>query len=101
MALFSKKPEKTPDPAPSAPAPSVAADPPPHQRQAQNSAAEAPSVAPGGGLMSLGEIVSLMLRSNQFRALPLGAVGALLEPAFASGQFLVVRVANEAGVHAP
>jgi hemolysin-activating ACP:hemolysin acyltransferase len=100
MALFSKKPDKAAQPAPSAaapaaPAPDGAAG---AQRAARaDGAAEQPMIASGGGTASLGEIISLMTRSAHFRAMPLGVIATLLRPAFANGQFMIVRTTSSAG----
>jgi hemolysin-activating ACP:hemolysin acyltransferase len=104
MALFSKKPDK-PEAAPSAPQPSApAARPAPPQPQAAagNGASEEAMVLPASdGLLSLGEIVSLMLRSSHFRSLPLGAIASLIGPAFSGGQYVIARAKNEAGAQVP
>jgi hemolysin-activating ACP:hemolysin acyltransferase len=50
---------------------------------------------------SLGEIISLMMRSRLFCSQPLGSIAAVLNPAFANGQYVIGRAKNEAGVHTP
>lgn len=83
MALFSKNSDKkteAPQPAPAAPAaaPAPAAEPPKPEAVAQ-------------GVQVLGEIASVMMRSPNFQNMPLGAFGALVTPALAANQFVVVR----------
>ncbi len=47
-------------------------------------------------LMSFGEIVSVLMRSQQFRALSLADVEALVVPAVMTGQFLVAEAQSKA-----
>ena len=91
---------------PSAPAPSAAAGanarPSPQQANASDGAAEQAVVLPAAdGLLSLGEIISLMMRSTHFRTLPLAAISALIGPAFSCGQYVIARAKNEAGAQVP
>ena len=46
-------------------------------------------------LLSFGEIVSVLMRSPQFRAMPLTEVEALVVPAVMSGQFLVAEAQSK------
>ena len=46
-------------------------------------------------LMSFGEIVSVLMRSPQFRGMPLQEVEALVVPAVMSGQFLVAEAQSK------
>jgi hemolysin-activating ACP:hemolysin acyltransferase len=104
MALFSKKPDnKGSDGGQRAPQPSAAPAPRPAAPSPTNQAgAEENVVLPAtDGHKSLGEIVSLMIRSQHFRGMPLGAIAALLGPAFGNGQFVIARAKNEAGAQVP
>ena len=47
-------------------------------------------------LMSFGEIVSVLMRSPQFKSLPLGEIEALVVPAVTTGQFLVAEAQSKA-----
>jgi hemolysin-activating ACP:hemolysin acyltransferase len=47
-------------------------------------------------LMAFGEIVSVLMRSPQFRTLPLGEVETLVVPAVVTGQFLVAEAQSKA-----
>jgi hemolysin-activating ACP:hemolysin acyltransferase len=42
-----------------------------------------------------------MMRTQLFRSLPLGAISTLLDPAFASGQYVIGRAKNAAGAQIP
>lgn len=90
MALFSKKSAKPTDRP--ATAPKAAAGAP---------AADLAALASRNALLSLGEIVSLMMRTPYFRTLPLAQVQALVVPAVSCGQVMVARVKNEVGAQTP
>lgn len=53
-------------------------------------------------LLSLGEIVSVLMKSPQYRAASLASIETLVAPALVSGQFLVISAHNKTrGVTAP
>lgn len=125
MALWGKKTKSEPaaEPvvaAPPAPAP-VAASPapqaaepppspppaaPPQQQPAQANGAQPQAMSPEEAqkravaskqlLMSFGEIVSVLMRNPQFKAVPLGEIEALVVPAVTTGQFLVAEAQSKA-----
>jgi cytolysin-activating lysine-acyltransferase len=79
-------PVVTAPPAPSAPA----AEPPLDAEEAKKRAAVSKHL-----LLSFGEIVSVLMRSPQFRGMPLQEVEALVVPAVMSGQFLVAEAQSK------
>ena len=110
MAFFTKRPAAPKPSSPAAPpaspqaaAPAASATPsstPPKPPGADNALAANQTIAPAA-LLSLGEIVSLMMRSQNFQQMPLGAISALLTPAVSGGQFLVARAQTKEGAVAP
>lgn len=79
--------------APAAPAPAAAAapaEPPLDAEEAKKRAAVSKHL-----LLSFGEIVSVLMRSPQFRGMPLQEVEALVVPAVMSGQFLVAEAQSK------
>jgi cytolysin-activating lysine-acyltransferase len=105
MALWSKKgkAEETPSP-PKASNGSGDAAPKPAAATKPTAAKEAPSAPQGADeqqaastrlLFRLGEIVSVMMRAPQFRAVPLGEIQALVLPPLMSGQYLVAEARSK------
>lgn len=77
--------------APAAAAPAAApAEPPLDAEEAKKRAAVSKHL-----LLSFGEIVSVLMRSPQFRGMPLQEVEALVVPAVMSGQFLVAEAQSK------
>jgi hemolysin-activating ACP:hemolysin acyltransferase len=106
MALFSKRQKEKPvgvakpalaERAP-APAPKLNGTAPPlTEQQKQASLAHAHQVH-----ASLGGLVSVMMRSPRYQAVPLGYVQALLSPAIGTGQFAIANAHDkERGLAAP
>jgi cytolysin-activating lysine-acyltransferase len=118
MALWSKKGkgEETPPPkvsngasnsaAEAAPKAAPAAAPKPVAAAKPAVAASAPHQPSGAELQQgeaastrllfrLGEIVSVMMRAPQFRAVPLGEIQALVLPPLTSGQYLVAEARSK------
>ena len=115
MALWSRKSKDGDGAAPVAPTLSTAASAPSPAPAAM--AAAPAAAAPAGGapaapplsaeesqkraavskhlLLSFGEIVSVLMRSPQFRNMPLAEVEALVVPAVMSGQFLVAEAQSK------
>jgi cytolysin-activating lysine-acyltransferase len=91
-AMMSTAPVAAPAPAAVAPpAAAVApAEPPLDAEEAKKRAAVSKHL-----LLSFGEIVSVLMRSPQFRGMPLAEVEALVVPAVMSGQFLVAEAQSK------
>ena len=109
MALWSKKAKSKQTPPPTASNGSgVTAPTPVVEKEAPRRAveAEAPS-QPGAARMQqrevastrllfrLGEVVSVLMRAPQFRAMPLGDIQSLVLPPLTSGQFLVAEARSK------
>jgi hemolysin-activating ACP:hemolysin acyltransferase len=107
MALWSKK-GKAEDAPPPPKTSNGAGDAPPKPGAVPKptAAAEAPSQPSAGNLQQgeaastrllfrLGEIVSVLMRAPQFRAIPLGEIQALVLPPLMSGQYLVAEARSQ------
>ncbi len=87
MAPATPSPAATVAPTAASPA---AAEPPLDAEEAKKRAAVSKHL-----LLSFGEIVSVLMRSPQFRGMPLQEVEALVVPAVMSGQFLVAEAQSK------
>ena len=100
MALWSKKAKSEPAPPPAAangtgdtaPKPPAA---PEGSGQASAADMQQREAASARLLFRLGEVVSVLMRAPQFRAMPLGDVQALVLPPLRSGQFLVAEARSK------
>lgn len=103
MALWSKKPkeEKAEQALPPKPANGSQKDTPrvqiatvlPKQQQAEQ--IQKQGAASARLLFRLGEVMSIIMRAPQFRALPLSEVQSLVVPPLASGQFLIAEARSK------
>lgn len=96
MALFSKKAQAAPIAAKPAPVSAPSAG-----ETAGATAAAQTAVSHQQAMLALGEIVSLLMRSQHFQSAPLSAIAALTAPALKSGQYVVARAQSKEGAMSP